>query len=94
MMFDHTKYHVYQDQRQEVYRFPNWYGASIINDGYGREEGLLELAVILFDGPDSWDFFPDYDTPITDDVLGYLKPEKIHPILEEIFNLEPPKEPA
>ena len=58
---------------QMVLRFPNGFGASIVRTpfSYGGPT-LFELAVLDFAGDDQGDI--TYDTPITDDVLGYLAP--------------------
>ena len=63
--------------------FDNGYGASIVSTPYtyGGKEGLYELAVFGKDGHIS------YDTPITNDVLGYLKPEEVTDILQKIQSL-------
>ncbi len=68
---------------QAVIEFDNGYGASIVSTPYtyGGKEGLYELAVFGKDGHIS------YDTPITNDVLGYLKPEEVTDILEQIQSL-------
>jgi hypothetical protein len=52
--------------------FPNGYGVSIVrhNFSYGHRSGLYEMAIIT--GNDD-NFELKYDTPITDDVLGYLE---------------------
>jgi hypothetical protein len=72
---------------QKVYKFPNNYGASVIRHDYshGNEGGLWELAVIEFYPNESWDI--TYDTPITDDVLGYLTDKDVLDILEKIKSL-------
>lgn len=69
--------------QQIIMRFPNGYGASIVRGPftYGGNEGKFELAVIKFAGK-GWSL--DYDTPITDDVLGYLSPEEVLNTLSEI----------
>lgn len=71
----------------KVYKFPNNYGASVIqNDySYGGERGLWEIAVIYFVDGNEWDI--DYSTPITSDVLGYLTDEEVENTLEQIKNL-------
>lgn len=63
---------------QWKFKFENGYGASVIDDGYGRNEGLYELAVLGPDGAIA------YDTPITDDVLGYLTDEQVGEALARI----------
>lgn len=67
---------------QAIVHFPNNYGASIVQSpySYGGENGLYELAV-LFNNDIC------YDTPITSDVLGYLKPEDVTEYLEQIEKL-------
>ena len=59
--------------------FPNGYGASIVKHSfsYGGNSGLWELAVLKDD-------LLCYDTPITDDVLGYLSEEEVNELLDKI----------
>ncbi len=59
--------------------FPNRYGASIIKSpySYGGDQDLYELAVL-------YDNMINYDTEITNDVLGYLTPEDVTKLLERI----------
>lgn len=71
--------------------FPNGYGVSVVrfttpfgSGSYGSEEGLYELAVLQ--GVDeNWNIC--YDTPITDDVLGYLTEEQVDSLLKEVEKL-------
>jgi len=65
------------------FRFDNGLGASVMSHvlSYGGEQGLWEIAVIKFDG-DGWDLY--YDTPITDNVIGYLEKDEVGEILERI----------
>lgn len=76
---------------QKIYRFPNGYGASVIQypGSYGYDDGLWELAVLKFRDKDSWSI--TYDTPITDDVIGYLSEVEVQDILAKIEALEPDK---
>jgi hypothetical protein len=62
--------------------FENGYGVSVIRNeySYGGEQGLYELAV-LKEGEIV------YDTPITDDVLGYLTPEEVTQYMVKIQEL-------
>lgn len=65
-----------------VMTFPNGYGVSVIDDGYGSSRGLYELAVL---GPDGR---LCYDTPITDDVLGHLSADDVTKYMAEVQILE------
>lgn len=71
------------DGVQKIYQFHNGYGASVVQHrfSYGYARGLWEVAVL-----DRWDKLC-YDTPITNDVLGYLSEEKVEKVLQEISNL-------
>jgi len=68
---------------QLLFKFPNGYGASLIIGG-SFAYGGLELAVIEW-GVDGYSLV--YDTPITDDVIGYLIREDIEPLLDSIHAL-------
>lgn len=71
---------------QVLFRFDNGYGASVIRNpiSYGNEAGLFELAVIEWNNED-WKFV--YDTPITNDVIGFLTGEEVEEILKQIRDL-------
>ncbi len=73
---------------QKIYKFDNGYGASVVQHdfSYGRNSDQWELAVIKFKEDDDWVL--DYDTPITDDVIGYLEKEEVEELLERIRDLE------
>ena len=75
---------------QYVFRFGNNYGASVVKfwGSYGSDNDLWKLAVLKFDGPGVWDWDLNYDTEITDDVLGYLEEAEVREILEKIKGLE------
>lgn len=68
---------------QCIVQFTNGYGASIVKGEhtYGGRDGLYELAVFGKDGHIS------YDTPITEDVLGYLTEQDVEKTLTDIKNL-------
>ena len=71
---------------QKLYRFANGYGASVVQFcySYGGPEGKWELAVLKYDGDGEDDCEITYDTPITDDVVGYLSDDEVDDILEWI----------
>ena len=64
------------------FSFPNGYIASVVRrfGSYGYEMKLWELAV-MYDGEIV------YDTPITNDVLGWLSEEDVEKTLKEIKKL-------
>jgi hypothetical protein len=61
-------------------QFSNGYGASIVKGPYtyGGRDGLFEVAVLSSDGAIT------YDTPITDDIVGYLTEDGVSALLAEI----------
>jgi len=76
---------------QRLYRFDNGFGASVVQNthSYGGNEGLWELAVLKFSGPDIIkDYKLTYDTPITDDVIGHLNEAEVEEYLEKIEALK------
>ena len=80
-------------RKSAQYFFPNGYGASIINISnesghqlsYTDNEKQYELAVLI-GNIDEYEI--SYDTPVTDDVIGYLDIENVFKIMEEIETLE------
>ena len=64
-------------------KFDNGYGVSVVQGpySYGGQKGLSELAVLDSDGDVA------YDTPITDNVIGFLKPEDVTKYMIEIQQL-------
>jgi len=63
--------------------FENEYGASVVRHeySYGGKDGLYELAVLSNEGELT------YDTPITNDVLGYLTDRDVTEVLIKIQQL-------
>ena len=63
-------------------QFDNGYEVSVVKSphSYGGDKGLYELAVFK-DGEIT------YATPITDDVMGYLRPEDVTDVMEKIQQL-------
>ena len=70
--------------KQCIVQYSNGYGASIVQGPhtYGGKDDLYELAVLGKDGEIT------YDTPITNDVLGYLSEAEVEKTLLNIKNLD------
>lgn len=75
--------HQRMDGAQWKFKFDNGYGASVITGGiaYCDDAHPYELAVLLHDEL-------CYDTPITDDVIGYLTSDEVFDLLDKIEQLE------
>ncbi len=71
---------------QTIVTFPNGYGISFIKHGYSYG---LEAAIITYQGED-WELC--YDTPITDDVIGWMDDKDIIELLEQVSKLPNRKE--
>jgi hypothetical protein len=63
--------------------FENGYGVSVISHtySYGGKDGLFEIAVLDKKGEIT------YETPVTNDVIGYLNPEEVTEIMEHVQKL-------
>lgn len=66
-----------------AYKFPNGYGASVIDGYFGR---CLELAVLYFEGDKP---HISISTPITSDVVAHIKDEaELEELLDRIIALK------
>lgn len=74
------------DGIQYLHFFPNKYGVSIVchSYSYGGNVGLYELAV-LEGNPTNYRL--TYDTPVTNDILGYLSEAEVDEICSEVEKL-------
>ena len=63
--------------------FENGFGVSVVSHtySYGGKDGLFEIAVLDKKGELT------YNTPVTNDVIGYLKPEEVTEIMEHVQKL-------
>lgn len=73
---------------QKLYRYPNNYGASVVRHpySYGWSDMLWELAVIRWPSAHSEidEFYIDYESGITDNVLGPLSDDEVDETLTRI----------
>jgi hypothetical protein len=63
--------------------FENGYGVSVVSHtySYGGKDGLFEVAVLGKDGDLT------YDTPVTNDVIGYLSKKAVSDVMKQVQNL-------
>jgi len=63
--------------------FENGFGVSVVSHtySYGGKDGLFEVAVLDEDGDLT------YNTPVTNDVIGFLNPDEVTEIMEEVQKL-------
>ena len=63
--------------------FENGYGVSVVSHtySYGGRDGLFEIAVLDKDGNLT------YDTPVTNDVIGYLTEEDVTDVMKQVQEL-------
>lgn len=68
---------------QAIAEFDNGFGASVVQTPYtyGGDKGLYELAVLDNEG------HLTYSTPVTNDVIGWLRPEDVTEVLIKIQQL-------
>lgn len=79
--------HNYSGDWQIIFKFPNGFGASVIQGkrSLGGDRGLWEVAVLDKDG--------EYtnDTPVTADtemgIFGYMDANEVQEVLEQIMEL-------
>jgi hypothetical protein len=73
-----------RDGTQLKFKFDNGYGASVVRHkgSYGYRAGCWEIAVLNKIGK------IDYTTDLTDDTIGWVKPEKIEHWLLLIADLK------
>jgi len=87
---------------QRIYRFPNGFGASLVqmcmvrtngkNEVYSgihpvTKELLWEIGVVRFNSDDDTDFTLTFETSVADDVIKYVTASKAELILRKIKEL-------
>lgn len=69
---------------QTIYKFPNGYGASVID--FKHIYFSIEIAVLEFYKEGNWGI--NYATPITNDVIRGLNEKTRDKVLQQIFELK------
>lgn len=85
LTFEHDE----DDMTESAWHFyDNNYGVSVVRGPYtfGGNIGLYELAIIYM-APEDKESRICYDTPITNDVMGYLTPEDVTKIMKQVSEL-------
>ena len=74
---------LYSEGIQARIYFENGFGASVVQSdfSYGGKDGLYELAVLDEKGQIT------YETPITNDVIGFLNEEEVDAICKDVAAL-------
>ncbi len=64
--------------------FDNGYGVSVVSHtySYGGKKGLYEVAVLGSDGDLT------YETPVTNDVIGYLSEKGVSDVMKKVQELK------
>lgn len=64
--------------------FENGLGVSVVSHtySYGGKDGLFEIAVLDGDGDLT------YNTPVTNDVIGYLTEEDVTDVMKQVQELK------
>lgn len=76
------------EESQYIFKFENNYGASVVKNSlgsYGHKQDLWELAVLEFNNDK---YRITYDTPITEDVVGWLSDDGVKDILKRVKQME------
>ena len=81
--FDQLNDAPYMVGKKSRMHFENGYGVSVVSHSYsyGGRDGLYEVAVL-----DSNDELT-YDTPVTNDVIGYLTEEDVSNVMKQVQEL-------
>ena len=92
MTFSDLKFETSDMGEHAHHFFDNHYGVSVIRGAYtyGGKKGLYELAVLYMEPEDKYSELV-YDTPVTSDVEGYLTPDDVTRLMEQVSQLPPRK---
>jgi hypothetical protein len=83
LKFDKLSDEPYMSGVRSRMMFKNGYGVSVISHtySYGGKDGLFEVAVLDKEGNLT------YETSVTSDVIGYLNPDEVTEVMEQVQSL-------
>ena len=85
--FKDLEWHPLYGGRQGMKFFPNGYGISVVNNQFSYTNGDNDYEIAVLAGTDDKHFKLTYDTPITDDVLGYQSVDEVTEVMKQIQEL-------
>ena len=90
MTFSNLEFETDELGEQAFHIFDNHYGVSVVRGPYthGGRKGLYELAVVYM-APEDKKSQLVYDTPVTNDIMGYLTPDNVTDIMAQVEALPP-----
>ena len=90
MTFSNLEFETDELGEQAFHIFDNHYGVSVVRGPYtyGGRKGLYELAVVYM-APEDKESQLVYDTPVTNDIMGYLTPDNVTDIMAQVEALPP-----
>ena len=90
MTFSNLKFTTDELGEHAFHIFDNHQGVSVVRGPYtyGGRKGLYELAVIYM-APEDKESQLVYDTPVTNDIMGYLTPDNVTDIMAQVEALPP-----
>jgi hypothetical protein len=90
MTFSNLEFETDELGEQAFHIFDNHYGVSVVRGPYtyGGRKGLYELAVVYM-APEDKESKIVYDTPVTNDIMGYLTPDNVTDIMAQVEALPP-----
>lgn len=90
MTFSDLKFETDEMGEHACHLYNNHYGVSVVRGpySYGGKNGLYELAVVYM-RPEDKESQLVYDTPVTNDVEGYLTPDDVTRLMAQVEALPP-----
>lgn len=85
--FNDLEWRLLNGGKQGIKFFPNGYGISVVNHQFSYTHGDDDYEIAVLVGKDDKHFRLTYDTPITDDVIGYQSVDDVNEVMKQIQEL-------